>query len=174
LSEMNGKTTKRIRQSMIILQGEYCRHCGKFPPEADVFLNRKDSNSTINSPENFQFLCRPCIAFRNKIERHDDLCVNNNDETAITINRKKEPKFRKYLYYNLLQQDRIEYDEIINGLAEMLELSPVTTKRYLDPMLSTVGKLKKYTWCGKHYVEFKSKEIRKEVMNEQNLTEDDL
>jgi hypothetical protein len=171
---MNGKTTKRIHQSMIIQCGEYCKLCGKLPHEAQLFLNRRDKNNPNNSPENFQFLCRPCIAFRNKIERHDDLCVNNNDETAIKINKTKQPKFRKYLYYNLLQQDRIEYDEIINGLAEMLELSPVTTKRYLDPMLSTVGKLKKYMWCGKHYVEFKSKEMRKEAMKEQNLTEDDL
>ncbi len=157
MSNMNGKTTKKIRQSMIIQHGEFCKLCGKFPPEADVFLNRIDRDETNNSPDNFQFLCRPCIAFRNKVDEHDDLCVKQKTEegTAITINREKQPKFYKFVYDLLDKYKKLPYKELMYSGAEYLDLSPATTERYLQRMISAYGKLEKDLQDEEQFVMYK-------------------
>ena len=159
---------------MIIKNGKFCRNCGKLPHEVPLYLNRRDRDMTNNSPENFQFLCRPCIAFRNKIERHDDLCVNNNDETAIKINRKNLPVFRESIYNMLVDKGELDYIDTIRSAAEALHLSPVTTQRYMDTMTSSLGRLKKDWKFGKLIVKFKSEADRKMTCREYKIIEDDL
>lgn len=169
---MNGKTTKKIRQSMIIQYGAFCKHCGKLPHESQLFLNRIDRDLSNDSQDNFQFLCRPCIAFRNKIERHDDLCVNNNDETAIKINRKNLPVFRKAIYKMIVDKGEIEYIDTIRSAAEVLGLSSVTTQRYMDAMISSLGHLKKEWKLGKEIVKFKTEGHKQEICREYRFYED--
>jgi len=140
---MNGKTTKKIRQSMIIQHGKFCKLCGKLPHETSLYLNRRDRDETNNSPDNFQFLCRPCIAFRNKVDGHDDLCVKQKtgEGTAIAINREKQPKFYKFVYDLLDKYKKLPYKELMYSGAEYLDLSPATTDKYLQKMISGYGKL---------------------------------
>ena len=159
---------------MIIQDGEYCRLCGKLPDEGTLYLNRKEHDNPRNIIKNFQFLCKSCIAFRKKIECRDDLCVNNSDETAIKINREKQPMFRKAIYQMLAEEGHVDYHDIINSAAEALQLSPVTTKRYIDTMTSSLGRLKKGWKWGELLVKFKSKEEMMITCKEYKITCEDL
>lgn len=158
---------------MIIKYGEYCRHCGKLPHEVNLYLNKRDRNDEKNTVDNYQFLCKSCIAFRKKIESRNDLCVNNSEETAIKINRKKEPIFRNAIYM-LIDGDEVDYHDIINSAAEILHLSPVTTKRYLNTMTSNWGRLKKGWEWGELIVKFKSETDKKIICRKKGINYEDL
>ena len=144
---------------MIIQHGEFCRNCGKLPHEASLFLNRRDRDETKNSLDNFQFLCRPCIAFRNKVDGHDDLCVKTKtkEETCLSINREKEPKFKEFVYKTISRGYSISSKAIINSGAEEIGASPVTTRHYLDKMVSGSGELTEWNHDGISMVMFKEK-----------------
>jgi len=134
---MNGTTTKKKRQMLITLSGEFCKCCGYYEDSSKLVLNHKDNNLKNNELDNLQLLCRSCDYLRNKTSEHDDLCVKQetDQETCLSINRKKEPIFRRNVYDELLECDGRLCTEIIYEQAEELCMSPVTTKRYLNKMI---------------------------------------
>lgn len=59
----------------------------------------------------------------------------------LQINKAKEPDYRSWVMGELLLNQAMSVKEAIYGGAEKLELSPITTRRYLQKMLSPQGPL---------------------------------
>jgi len=59
----------------------------------------------------------------------------------LRINRDKEPWFRRLLLQKVFLDGAVDLREAIDGLAETIGASPVTTRRYLLKMTSRSGPL---------------------------------
>lgn len=161
MSEMNGNTRRRKYQEISKRDGEYCRCCGKLPYESQLVIDHRDNDSSNNSLNNLQLLCRACNYIKNPRKRPDDLCVNyksnREHESCLSINKEKEPKFKEFIYKIIPQGCSIALKAIINSGAEEIGASPVTVKRYLDKMTSRSGKLEVWELDGVPMVMFKEK-----------------
>ena len=141
---MNGPTRKKVYQFLVKRDGEYCRCCGALPNERQLVVDHRDNNNSNNNPDNWQFLCRPCNALKNP--GPVDVCVSENgaQATELQINRTKEPKFKKMLAQLINEKQYHEEKDLTNSIAERLNLSPVTVKRYLDKACSSHGVYQRY------------------------------
>jgi len=139
---MNGPT--RLKHYKIIAErdGEYCRCCGKLSRERQLVVDHRDNNSKNNSLDNLQFLCRACNYLKNP-RRPLDECVSECetlDQTSeLAVNRLKEPMFKKYVATRINESGKVPEEDLVNASAERLDLSPVTTKRYLNKLCSSDG-----------------------------------
>jgi len=59
--------------------------------------------------------------------------------TELEINKTKEPQFKKYVAQRINENSFAHEKDLINSSAEVLSLSPMTTKRYLDKICSCEG-----------------------------------
>ena len=62
---------------------------------------------------------------------------DENNESCISINRKKEPLFKEFVLHEIECEDSVLLKELVNAAAKV-GISPVTAKRYLDKL--TAGK----------------------------------
>ena len=77
-------------------------------------------------------------------ERPVALCESSNAyPTALSVNRMKESGCRKYILEKMINNNSANYKRLIVSSAEFMNISPVTTKRYLDKMCSDEGILKR-------------------------------
>jgi len=145
VSKMNGPTRKKVYEFLAKRDGEYCRCCGALPSERQLVVDHRDNNNSNNDPDNHQLLCRSCNALKNP--RPVDVCVSENgaQATELQINRTKEPKFKKMLAQLINEKQYHEEKDLTNSIAERLDLSPVTVKRYLDKACSSQGVYQRYT-----------------------------
>jgi len=142
VSKMNGPTRKKLYQEMVEDEGEYCKTCGILGEEIQLVIDHKDNNNSNNSRENRQFLCRPCNYKKNP--RPVDECVSDCEESTpseIQVNTSKEPKFRQFVYHEINERVTVPEHDLINSGAEHVGISPVTGKRYLNKMCSSIGLL---------------------------------
>jgi len=144
MSKMNGPTRKKVYEFLAKRDGEYCRGCGALPSERQLVVDHRDNNNSNNDPDNHQLLCRPCNALKNP--RPVDVCVSENgaQATEIQVNRTKEPQFKRILAQMINEKVYYEEKDLINSIAERLDLSPVTVKRYLDKTCSSHGIYQRY------------------------------
>jgi len=156
---MNGYTTRKKRQMLITNSGEYCKCCGYYKIPSKLVINHKDNNLKNNELDNLQILCRSCVNLKYQTSEHNDLCVKTKtkEETPISINREKEPKFKEFVYRNIPCGSAIALKAIINSGAEEIDASPVTTRHYLDKMVSRSGELMEFEHDGITMVMFKEK-----------------
>lgn len=85
--------------------------------------------------------------FRSVSTKSVSVCANEGDETRvdeesaeIRINREKEPLYRS-LALEMAARRKLTTRRAIYGLAEKLGLSPATTRRYLEKLISEEGPL---------------------------------
>jgi len=152
---MNGPTRKKAYQFLVKRDGEYCKGCGALPSERQLVVDHRDNNNSNNNPDNWQFLCRPCNALKNP--RPVDVCGSENgaQATELQVNRTKEPQFKRMLAQLIYEKEHCEEKDLINSIAEILELSPVTVKRYLDKVCSSHGIYQRYKERGSVIIGFK-------------------
>ena len=148
MSNMNGRTRKKLYTQISEEDGEYCRMCGKLPWEGQLIVDHRDNNNSNNSRDNLQLLCRACNWLKNS-KGPLDKCVNESeseDETELQNSKKNEPLFRKYVYHRLYEngEKSIPEKELVNGGAEHIGNSPVTCQRYLNKMCSPEGVLRRW------------------------------
>ena len=143
---MNGPTRKKLYECVAKRDGEYCKGCGALPHERQLVLDHKDNNNANNDPTNHQLLCRRCNYLKNP-RRPVDICECENEAQEHTSeldeSRVKEPLFRKYVLHQLNEYGNVPEKELIDSGAEVVGISPVTAKRYLDKMCSLAGLLKR-------------------------------
>ena len=142
MSKMNGPTRKKLYLEMADGEGEFCRMCGVTAKKRQLVIDHKDNNNSNNRLDNRQFLCRPCNYKKNP-RRPVDECVSDCEEgveqSELEKNRQREPEFRKFTYHELNESGRLPELDVINSGAEAVGISPVTAKRYLNKMCSSVG-----------------------------------
>ena len=145
MSKMNGPTRKKLYEFLCNRDGEYCKCCGKLPREGQLVVDHRDNNNENNNPENHQLLCRQCNYLKNP-RRPVDECVSEeetHDQSELEVSRLREPFFRKYAYHLVNEQKTVPEIDIINSGAEHVSISPVTAKRYLNKMCSSIGLLER-------------------------------
>jgi len=139
---MNGPTRLKLYKLVADRDGEYCRCCGVLAWERQLIIDHIDNNSSNNNPENLQLLCRACNYLKNP-RRPVDECVSeceSADQTSeLAVNRLKEPMFKQYVATRINESGQAPEEDLVNAGAERLDLSPVTTKRYLNKLCSSDG-----------------------------------
>lgn len=151
MSNMNGRTRKKLYQEIAGNSGEYCRMCGKLPWEGQLIVDHRNNDNRNNSLENLQLLCRSCNYLKNPRRPFDKECVNEGGaegETELQNSKKNEPLFRKYVYQRLNENDNrpLPEKDLINGGAEHVGNSPVTCQRYMNKMCSLEGPLQRWRY----------------------------
>jgi len=141
VSRMNGTTRKKAYVLLINRDGEFCKFCDRKPDQMQLVIDHVDNDNSNNHTDNWQLLCRRCNFIKHR--RPVDKCVSENevasDTTELQESRLKEPKFRRYVAHRINEEGKVTEEDLINSGAEEIENSPVTTKRYLNKMCSSVG-----------------------------------
>lgn len=157
VSNMNGPTRLKFYKMIVNRDGEYCKGCGALQFEKQLVVDHRDNNNSNNSLDNLQLLCRRCNYLKNP--RPFDKCVSESDnfilETEIQVNRTKEPQFKQYIAQRMNESKIIPQEDLIYASAERLDLSPVTTKRYLDKRCSSDGAYQKVKVGNTIYIKYK-------------------
>lgn len=116
------------------------------PPEN---LQKSPQNESVCGEEYEKSLKTPISSsfFRSVSKKNVSICANKEEETRvdeesveIRINREKEPLYRS-LALEMAAERKLTTRRAIYGLAEKLGISPATTRRYLEKMLSEEGPL---------------------------------
>jgi len=158
VSKMNGPTRIKLNKTIAKHCGEYCRGCGALPEERQLVIDHKDNNNQYNDLNNLQLLCRRCNYLKNP-RRPVDECVSECEsgaQTEIQINKSKEMSFRKFVYHELNEYNKVSEHDLINVGAEDIGISPVTAKRYLDKMCSSRGVCMRVTEIHTTVIKYKS------------------
>ena len=142
---MNSRTRKKFYPILAKRDGEVCKVCHTPSTEKQLVIDHRNNNNSDNRIENLQLLCRACNYCKNpRKEPVDNLCVSVCEEERplppeMIENRRKEPRFRRWVFDKVLANRRIRYEEAINAGAEYIQASSETVKRYLRKMTSSEG-----------------------------------
>ena len=152
---MNGKTRKKLYMRIAERDGEFCRNCEKLPSKGQLVIDHIDNNNDNNSFDNYQLLCRACNYKKNP-RRPLDQCVSESEKVrkdSISINRSKEPKFREWVYTEIVgSESSIFWDDLVSSGAEYFKMSIESAKRYLRKMVSKVGLLERVPSWDKGFI----------------------
>ena len=74
--------------------------------------------------------------------------MKEDNNSCISINRKKEPQFKEFLFGEIERKDAVKLKNIINLGAAAVDISPVTAKRYLDKLTVEGGELMEIDFQG--------------------------
>ncbi len=159
MSHMNGITRKKKYAKIVHRDNEYCKCCGVLPHERELIIHHKDNNNFNNNLNNLVLLCRTCNynIHPRLSERPVDLRVSENEKeipTEMEVNRTMKPRFQLYVGHILNEKGQESEKELVNGGAQHLGISSVTTKRYMNELCSkdgpyykkTVGKTNVISW----------------------------
>ncbi|MGI0022982.1 MAG: HNH endonuclease signature motif containing protein [Nitrososphaeraceae archaeon] len=140
---MNGNARKKLYRLLVQGYGPFCRICSVSDQEYQLVIDHIDNDNANNSSNNLQLLCRRCNYLKNP-RRPDDLCVRDERDLTRPIMRlknDKEHEFREFVKEEINKKEIIPYRDLLNAGAEYMDISPITSKRYLDKMCSSVGYL---------------------------------
>lgn len=143
MSRMNSRTRKKWYNFLVSRDGEYCKFCRVTPLERKIRIDHKDNDNSHNFAENLQLVCQRCNYLKNPRRPLDKSVCENEDPTEISINRTKEPIFRKYVHQRMDEEEEIYESDLIYSGAEHCGMSSESAKRYLKKMYSSAGKLER-------------------------------
>jgi hypothetical protein len=165
MAKMNGRTRRILYNIIAKRDGDFCRMCHAPASERQLVIDHIDNNNANNQLSNLQLLCRSCN-YRKNPRPPVATSVRSESETILRLNQSKEPEFRKYVYEELIRDERrFSFKALVNAGAEKIGISPVTAKRYLDKMCSDNGALE--VWSSG--VKFKEKGTVVEILPESEI-----
>lgn len=142
MSKMNGPKRKKLYQLLVKRDGEFCKFCKITPDKKQLVVEHIDNDNSNNILENLQLLCRRCNYIKNprrpvvcESERGDE----EQDLTELQVSRTKKPQFKRYVAHQINEKEQVPERHLVNGGAEAIGLSSVTTKRYMNEMCSPDG-----------------------------------
>lgn len=136
MNNISGQTTKKLYQQLVERDSEVCSFCCNGPKIRQLVIVRKNKSIEYKI-ENLALYCKRCNGFR-KSTQSGDISVST-EETSLSVNREKEPKFRHWVYERLNKCSGLYKKILIHEGAEKFGLSPITTERYLMKMCSKYG-----------------------------------
>ncbi|MEX1138028.1 MAG: HNH endonuclease signature motif containing protein [Bacteroidota bacterium] len=134
--------------------GERCRICNNWENTHTLVIDHIDNNNSNNQLWNLQLLCRSDNARKNprglgKDKILSTVCVSVSEIDKPKINsaefernRKSEPLFRRWIYFEVSKGVRLTYDEAIDNGAERSGCSQETIIRYMKKMTCDSGPLR--------------------------------
>lgn len=157
-TRLNSRERKKLYKLHVAMYGENCRHCYKTPRLHGVNLNidRIDNNDPEYTFEKTQLLCKSCNgkknprgkAKKNALDKSESECVREKETqyhtNEIEISREKKPQFEEYVAKRVNKSPKgVPMKDLIHSAAYVLDISSVTTGRYLDILCSSVGPYEK-------------------------------
>lgn len=136
---------------------QFCQMCG--------ISSKQTILTKVITPENSTKLvmCESCLS----VHRLSLLCVSERKKvkenerfvTELQINKRKEARFRLFVFEELSESERLKLEEtdLINSGAEFVGISPITARRYLNKLTSRRGVLTRFDDGEKTFIEFSLK-----------------
>ena len=165
MARLNSRERKKSYERLKARDGERCNICKRFGSHNTLVVDHRDNNPDNNDLLNLQLLCRSHNYLKNPRGSKAKIVLDSRDlaQPKITSaeflkNTKSEPLFCHWIDKTLRKEHRILYDDAINSGAQMAGCSPVTAKRYLDKLTSSVGPCQVYydDEAGATFLEFKT------------------
>jgi len=145
VSNMNGITRKKFYFKLAQEQGEVCQFCGNTSENMQLVIDHKDNNNSNNNPKNLWLLCRRCNYIKNP-RRPVDECVSENvneEMSELQTSKNKKPLFKRFVWHEINERNEVPEKEILDSSSEELDISQITSKRWLDAMCSSRGSLER-------------------------------
>ncbi len=158
MSRMSAARRKKFYEFLVLRDGEVCFIGDEDGTTESLIIDHWDGDNSNNDPKNLHLFCRTMNNVKNprgRDHRHKlvssvYVCVNpqediRNSEPRVTQSAEflksqdAQPRFRHWLFLNIVKMKRIALDEAINSGAEIAHVSQVTVKRYLGRVLSEVS-----------------------------------
>lgn len=136
------KIRNKIYPGLVVIQGEYCKHCGKLPnetPENKLYVAFKDNSKSNEDIDNLFLTCAKCNEFRFMLDIPNIEIDNRTATPEMKKNIRMEPLFRNWLRGMIEIHHKIPLSDAINSGAEHVDGSPETIKRYLKKLTSNSG-----------------------------------
>ena len=163
MSNMNGRDRRSIYDYLVKRDGEFCKHCKVSCKQRQLVVDHIDNYNSNNHPNNLQLLCRRCNYLKNpRLSEREPFAMCECEPiqhvsfsyitNEITINKEKEPLFRKYVEYTIDKNTEWEKEDLINSGSETVGVSIITAERYLKKMCSSTGKFMLVTKNNTDYV----------------------
>ena len=144
---MNGITRKKIYTELSQKHGESCQFCGRTSDVMQLVIDHMDNINSNNTAENLRLLCRRCNYIKNP-RRPVDECVNENvnvEMSELQTSQTKKPLFKRFVWHEINDLREIPEKDLLDSVAEELDMSQITAKRWLDAMCSSRGCLERIT-----------------------------
>ena len=167
---MNDHQRKEWYPKIFVKQhGEFCNGCGVQPLEwvmeppyfinllcrtvfitKKLFVEHKDNESSNNTIDNFQFLCRACNRIKNPVV----LKTKSTREKTPEMERRdeREDKFRNYWIQRILADRLTEFDDLVASACEYSDLALRTGQDIAKKLVSTEGFYKRFEYNGDSWV----------------------
>ena len=155
---MNGVTRKKIYAELSQKHGALCQFCGRRPEDMQLVIDHIDNNNSNNDRQNLRLLCRRCNYIKNP-RRPVDECVSDNVNEKMSelhVSTVIKPKFKELVYHELNENSVVTQNELLNTSSELLNISQVTAKRYLDGMCSKAGLLSRKSFGNRILIQYKT------------------
>jgi hypothetical protein len=125
---------------------EYCSICGVLSTQKKLVSSVTNTEYT-NTKESRKLFCTDCFFLKVVSElcvrEREKIIENQGFTTELQVNRRKESKFRLYVYDKLQETKNKRWEErdLVNSSAEVIGISTTTARRYLDKLCSSAGVL---------------------------------
>jgi hypothetical protein len=151
MARLNSRQRRKTYEQLRARDGERCNICKRFGNYRTLVVDHCDNNPDNNNLTNLQLLCRRHNYVKNprgskakvRLDARD-LAQPKISSAEFLKNTKSEPLFCHWIDRILRKEHRILYEDAINSGAQMAGCSPVTAKRYLDKLTSSVGPCQVY------------------------------
>jgi hypothetical protein len=161
--------------------GDKCAICGVEGREKLLVVHHVDSNPENNDPANLKLLCQSCnVKEGMKAKPVVEEGVNKEEKitgyplksvvdysqgsTEMQANDIAEGLYLEWLSAKIRANGEVQKSEAINGGAQIAGVSPSTTRKYLDKLISDEGPMQdfKHPKWKKRYIRFKSDQPKEE------------
>ncbi len=139
---LSAKARQLVAEYLDSVYGHKCTLC---PATDRLEQDHVNGNRNDNRLTNFRWLCHTCnLAARRLIpsaglDESERKLEDGLTSAEISINRDKEPAYRRWLFVRASDRRPLYVDEAINAGAETVGCSPLTTRRYLAKAVSKSG-----------------------------------
>jgi hypothetical protein len=171
MSNMNSKQRAQFYPIIAARDGEECIACKNPGTKKTLIIDHWDDDNGNNAISNLHFLCRRCNARKSLSKKrtvtqgdHSTLKEKEREEerenTRMQIFKKSqacEPKFRSYLFGEVVAAGRTLMREVLDSGAEYVGCSQQTIRRYLMKLTSRNGMYELVSVDDAVYVQFKPK-----------------
>jgi hypothetical protein len=145
---MSGPRRKKIYDFLVARDGEFCWIGGETGNNHTLVIDHWDNNNANNDLQNLHLICRSVNALKNprgrsrKIQSSTYVCADVSASITKLMNPRSlspeleknlhaEPRFRHWLFSNVVHHTRIKLATVLNGGAETAHCSQETIKRYV-------------------------------------------
>lgn len=155
-----------IYRFLVERDGKNCIHCGKSGVALEI--DHADRDKSNHDPSNLHLLCKKCNNYFRTLLVNDQIktiqidCAKrererekiignvsthllkyvvdyNTGSTEMQVNALCEVNFRRWLLEEIDRQNEITVKDAVNGGAEIVGCSPITTTRYVEKLTSPYG-----------------------------------